>query len=76
MIGDIEQVFHPILVVNDHHDALRFLWTNNFSTPVEDYHMNVHLFGKVNSPYMKNWMVKRTAKDQSEVFDTNQLDIN
>ena len=32
--------------------------------------MNVHLFGKIDSPCIANWTVKRSAKDQSELYDT------
>ena len=32
--------------------------------------MNVHLFSKIDSPCITNWTVKRSAKDQSEFFDT------
>ena len=32
--------------------------------------MNVDLFGKIDSPCIANWNVERSAKDQSERFDT------
>ena len=31
--------------------------------------MNVHLFGKVHSPCIANWTIKKTAADQSDSFD-------
>ena len=37
VMGDIEQMFHQILVENEHRDALRFLWRNNFNDPIDDY---------------------------------------
>ena len=31
--------------------------------------MNVHLFGKIHSPCIANWTIKKTAADQSDSFD-------
>ena len=75
VMGDIEQMFHQILVENEHRDALRFSWRNNFNHPIDDYRMNVHLFGKIDSPLIANCTVKRSAKDQSELFDTVSVKI-
>ena len=71
VMGDIQDTFHQTLVENEHRDALRFLWRNNFNDPTDDYRMNVHLFGKTDSPCIANWTVKRSAKDQSELLDTD-----
>ena len=70
VMGDIEQMFHQILVENEHRDAVQFLWRNNFNDPIDDYRINVHLFGKIDSLCIANWTVKRLAKDQSELFGT------
>ena len=69
VMGDIEQIFHQILVENKDRDVLRFLWRDNYIDPIEDYRMNVHLFGKVDSPCIANWTIKKTAADQSDSFD-------
>ena len=67
VMGDIEQMFHQILVGNE--DVLRFLWRDNYIDPIEDYRMKVHLFGNVDSPCIANWTIKKTAADQSDFFD-------
>ena len=46
-----------------------FLWRDNYIDPIEDDHMNVHLFGKVDSPCIANWTIKKPAADQSDSFD-------
>ena len=50
VMGDIEVMFHQVLVENKDRDPLRFLWRDNYVNAIEDYCMNVHLFGKVDSP--------------------------
>ena len=69
VMGDIEEMFHQILVENKDSDVLRFLWRDNHVDPIEDHCMNVHLFGKVDSPSITNWTVKKTAADQSDYFE-------
>ena len=68
-MGDIEQMFHQILVENKDRDVLRFLWRDNYIDPIEDYRMNVHLFGKVDSPCIANRTIRKIAADQSDFFD-------
>ena len=69
VMGDIERMFHQILVENKDRDVLHFLWRDNYIDPIEDYRMNVHFFGKVDSPCTVNWTIKKTAADQSDFFD-------
>ena len=69
VMGDIEQIFHQILVENKDRDALRFLWRDNYIDPIEDHRMNVHLFGKDVSPCIENWTIKKAATDQSDSID-------
>ena len=54
VMGDIERMFHQILVESKDRDVLRFLWRDNYIDPIEDYRMNVHFFGKFDSPYIAN----------------------
>ena len=58
IMGNIEQISHQILVENKDRDALRFLWRYNYIDPIEDYHINVHLFGSVDSLCIANWTIK------------------
>ena len=61
--GDIEQMFHQISVSPKDRDALRFLWKENNNEVVGDYKMNVHLFGKNDSPYVANFALKKAGAD-------------
>ena len=54
VINDIEQIFHQIFVENKDRGVLRFLWGDDYTDPIEVYRMNVHLFGKVDSPCIAN----------------------
>ena len=69
VMSNIEQMFHQILVENKDRDVLRFLWRDNYIYPIEDYRMNVHLFGKVDSPSIANRTIRKIAADQSDFFD-------
>ena len=54
VMGDVEQMFHQILVENKDRDVLSFLWRDSYTGSVEDYHLNIHLFSKVASPCIAN----------------------
>ena len=54
VMGDVEQMFHQILVENKDRDLLSFLWRDSYIGSVEDYHLNIHLFSKVASPCIAN----------------------
>ena len=43
-------MFNQILVKPEDHDSLRFVWRYNKTEQPQDYVMNVHLFGKADSP--------------------------
>ena len=69
IMADIEQMFHQIEVKKSDRDALRFVWRNHVTQKIEDYVMNVHLFGKVDSPCCANWALKKSASDQRGNYD-------
>ena len=71
-MGDIEVMFHQILVENKDRDALRFLWRDNYINPIEDYRMNVHLFGNVDSPVHSELDHWKTAADQSDSYQNHR----
>ena len=68
--SDIEQMFHQVRVREEDRDALRFLWRGNPNNYIHDYKMNVHLFGKNDSPCVVNFVIKKIAKDK---YDTDHV---
>ena len=69
VMGDIDQIFHQVLVQNKNRDVLRSLRRDNYIDSIEDYYMTFHLFGKVDPPCIANWAIKKTADNQSDSFD-------
>ena len=66
VISDIEAMFHRVQVPNPETDAMRFIWRKSIETEIEDYAMQVHIFGKTDSPCIANWALKRTAPDNDQ----------
>ena len=59
-------MFHQIRVCYNDRDVLCFLWHEHMFDPIEDFKMNVHLFGKVDLPCIANWTLHKTAKDNED----------
>ena len=59
--ADIEQMFHQVRVRPPDQNALRFLWRENLSEEPRDCVMNVHLFGKNDSPCISNYALRKCA---------------
>ena len=68
--SDIKQMFHQVRVREEDRDALRFFWQENPNNYMDDYKMNVHLFGKNESPYVVNFAIKQVVKDK---YDTDHI---
>ena len=49
-IADIKQMFHQIFVLEKEQKTLSFLWRDTILDKIQYYVMNVHLFGKIDSP--------------------------
>ena len=78
VMGDMKEMYHQIFVSLKDRDALGFVWHKFSTDPIEDYRMSVHVFGKIDSPCIANWVFnnnkKKTAKDQTFrlVFKSNR----
>ncbi|XP_057291781.1 uncharacterized protein LOC130614338 [Hydractinia symbiolongicarpus] len=78
-LSDFEKTKHPISPTTYHimvkvsrieQDALRFVWRENTSDNIDDFAMQVHLFGKVGSPCCANYALRQTSVDHdSEIVD-------
>ena len=62
-------MFHEILAENKDCDVLCLLSRDNYIDPIEDYHINLHLFDNGDSPCIMNWTIKKTAADQSDSIE-------
>ena len=63
---DIEQMLHQIRVRYNDCDALCFLWREHMFDLIEDFKRNSHLFGKADSPWIVNWTLQKTVKDNED----------
>ena len=68
VVGDREQMFHPIKVREVERDALRFIWRKLPDSDISDYQMTLYLFGKVDSPCCANFALKKSAVDKSDTL--------
>ena len=66
IISDIEKMFRQVFVDPKDVYSLRFLSRDNPENPLSDCQMNVHLFGKVGSPCIANWALKKSGEDFTE----------
>ena len=64
--ADIESMFHQCLVIEQDQPALRFLWRNLEKTRDPDvYQMLVMILGAASSPCTANYVLRKTADDNS-----------
>ena len=73
-MGDIKEMYHQIFVSPKDRDALRFVWRKFLTDPIEGYRMSVHIFGKIDSPFISNCVVKKTAKDQTKSYSKRPIE--
>ena len=72
-MGDIKEMYHQIFVSPKDQNALHFVWCKFSNDPVEDYRMCIHIFGKIDSPCIANWVVKKQLKTKPGVIPKEQL---
>ena len=65
IIGDIDKMFHQVIVCESDIDTLRFVWREKPEGEPLDHAMLVHLFGKVDSQCIANWSIKNPADNAS-----------
>ena len=61
-------------MAENNQEASRFVWRNNTTKEIVNHVMKVNIFGKKDSPYIANWVVKRTASDQSSQYENKILE--
>ena len=76
-MGDINAMFHQVRVPEGQQDLLRFLWwpDGDLTQNLEEYQMNVHLFGAVSSPSCSNFALRRAADDAEKVIGSETANV-
>ena len=69
--GDIEKMYHQVLVPHPQQSLFRFLWNDSpYPAEPKEYQMVVHFFGAVSSPSNCIFALKKTAEDFRNRFQT------
>ena len=70
IMGDIESMFHQVLVPEYDRSLSRFLWWANHDIrgTVEDFEMKNHVFGATSSPSCCNYAMKSIAVDNGKKY--------
>jgi len=76
-LSDIDAKFHQVRVSEGQQDFLRFLWwpDGDLTRNLEEYEMNVHLFGAVSSPSCSNFALRRAADDSENIMGAKAADV-
>ena len=69
-------MYHQIFVSPKDRDAFRFVSCKFWTDPIGGYGMSLHIFGKIDSPYIANWVLKKTAKNQAKSYSERAFEIN
>lgn len=76
-MSDIDAMFHQVPIPEGQRDFLRSLWWPNrdLTKNLEEYQVNVHLFGAVSSPSCSNFALRRAADDAEKIVGPETADI-
>ncbi|PFX13125.1 hypothetical protein AWC38_SpisGene22820 [Stylophora pistillata] len=76
-MSDIDAMFHQVRVPEGQRDFLRFLWwpDGDLMKNLEEYQMNVHLFGAVSSPSCSNFALRRAADGAEKIVGPETADV-
>ena len=73
IMGDIQAMFHQVVIPEEDRDLLRFLWWENGDLDQEpkEYRMKVYVFGAACSPSCANFALRKTAENNMSLFAPN-----
>ena len=76
-MSGIDATFHHVRVPEGQRDFLRFLWWPNgdLTQSLEEYQMNVHLFGAVSSPSCSNFALRKAADDSEQAVGPETANV-
>ncbi|XP_067049610.1 uncharacterized protein [Acropora muricata] len=74
-MADIEKMFYQVRVPTEDSKYLRLLWWpgGDMEKEPEEFQMLVHLFGRVASPSCANYALQKTADENAEHFDQENI---
>ena len=72
-MGDIQAMFHQVVIPEEDRDLLQFLWWKNGDLDQEpkEYRMKVFVFGAACSPNCANFALRKTAENNMSLFAAN-----
>lgn len=75
--GDIEAMFHQVIVPEKDRDCMRFLWwkDGNLDAEPNHYRMKVHIFGATSSPTCCNYALQKTVEEYGEEYDQSVQNV-
>lgn len=74
-VADVQHMFLRVRVAPKDRDYLRFFWWNDsdLKSDIQEYRMNVHLFGATSSPSCANFALRKCALDNYDKFNEEAL---